>query len=76
MVKTNRKKLAAKWKIIPVGTGRLVHDINQVNKETIQLVVIVNFLYSRRSCKGLCTVKVKLAGGDTNAALLFQCQNE
>lgn len=52
------------------GTGRLVRDINQVNKETVQRHREL-FCTEDEANKGLCTVS-KLAGGDTNGALLFQ----
>lgn len=69
--KNESQKLAAKMvNNTSTGTGRLVHDINQVNKETIQRHREL-FCTAEEASKGLCTVS-KLAGGDTNAALLFQ----
>ena len=69
--KNESQKLAAKMvNNTSTGTGRLVHDINQVNKETIQRHREL-FCTAEEAAKGLCTVS-KLAGGDTNAALLFQ----
>ncbi|HGH3127794.1 TPA: hypothetical protein ACJKZ5_003402 [Acinetobacter baumannii] len=52
------------------GTGRVVHDLNQVQKETVQKHREL-FCTQAEASLGLCTVS-KLAGGDTNAALLFQ----
>ena len=68
--KTESQKLAAKMvNNTSTGTGRLVHDINQVQKETIQRHREL-FCTQDEASKGLCTIS-KLAGGDTNGALLF-----
>ncbi|WP_173912983.1 hypothetical protein [Acinetobacter sp. Marseille-Q1618] len=65
------QKLAAKLvNNTSTGTGRLATNSDQVQKETIQRHREL-FCTSEESKMGLCT-ESKLAGGDTNGALLFQ----